>query len=243
MSAVSHHPRLPARLALDDTHVEVVDFEIGPPMRPTAENTLSAEERARGAQFVFERDRVRFTNARAGLREILGVCLGISPASIRLRSEVHGKPALDALETPLRFNLSHAGERALVALALGREVGIDLELIRDDIDHSGIAHSFFTPGEQAALERCASGDRLAAFYRCWVAKESYLKARGDGLSSNLDAFEVDLNASGGGLRWSTLDEPSRWRIEPIVLSNGYAGAVTCEEGDWTVRRWEGLGGH
>lgn len=220
--------------------MEIVELELGRLAQPDIEATLAPEEHARAARFVFDRDRVRFVNARAGLRAVLGACLEIEPASVALRYEPRGKPTLDLTHAPLRFNVSHSGDRALVAVALGREVGVDLELMRSDVDHAGIA-GFFTPGERAALKRKPEGERVAAFYRFWVAKESYLKARGDGLASSLDAFEVDCTTQSGGLQWSALDDdPRRWRIEQLVLGDGYAGALTCEAGDWVLRRWAGL---
>jgi 4'-phosphopantetheinyl transferase len=218
----------------------VVEFEVEGPVGREAEAALTPDERARAQRFHFERDRGRFMRARAGLRSILGACLGLEPASVPLRLGPGGKPEVDVARAPLRFNLSHSGERALVAVALGREVGVDLELMRDGVDHLSMAERFFTAGEQAAISQSERGT-LDAFYRCWVAKESYLKARGEGLASPLDAFEVDPYAPTGSLRWSSLDgNPRRWRIEQIDVGDGYAGAVTCEEGAWTLRHWIGL---
>ena len=233
-------PAFPSRLTLDEKHVEVVELEIEGPVDPEAEASLAPDERARAHKFHFRCDRLRFTSARAGLRVLLGACLGLRPASVPLGCAAGGKPELDLSHAQLRFNLSHSGERALVALALGREVGVDLELMRGEIDHLSLARRFFTSREQTAIARSERGS-LLAFYRCWVAKESYLKARGEGLASPLDAFEVDPDARTGGLRWSTLDEPPRrWRIEQVDVEDGYAAALTCEEGDWTDRRWTGL---
>jgi len=232
-------PRFPPRLDVEATRVEVVELGIDAPADPEAEATLAPEERERARRFLFERDRSRFTAARAGLRAVLGACLGLEPASVPLRVRLGGKPELDVADTALRFNLSHSGERALVAVALGRDVGVDVELLRD-IDHLSMAQRFFTRGEQAAIAASARGP-LLGFYRCWVAKESYLKARGEGLASPLDAFEVDPDAPAGCLRWSALDEdPRRWRLEQLDVGDGYAAAVTCEEGNWTLRRWRGI---
>jgi 4'-phosphopantetheinyl transferase len=229
----------PSRPALDPTHVEVIELELDGPADRDVEALLTPEERARGQKLLLERDRVRFTRARAGLRIVLGACLGVGAASVRIRQGRGGKPELELGHAPLRFNLSHSGGRALVAVALGRDLGVDLELVRDDLDHLAMARRFFTPREKAAILASEHGS-LAAFYRCWVAKESYLKARGEGLASPLDAFEVDPDAPTGGLRWSALeDDPRRWRIEQLNVGHGCAAALTCEEGDWRVRRWRG----
>lgn len=227
--------RFPPRFAVDAGHVEVVNVEIDHPPEAGAEAALSLEERARAARFVFERDRARFVNTRAGLRTVLAACMGVEPASVMLCRGPRGKPALAPACASLRFNVSHSAGRALVAVALGREVGVDIELVQGGIDRLGIARSFFTRGEQATIEREPERERIAAFHRCWVAKESYLKARGDGLASPLDAFEIDAS---GGLRWSTLGEdPHRWRIERLDVGDGYAAALTCEDGDWSPRLW------
>ena len=52
---------------------------------------------------------------------------GVDPTSITFVTGAHGEPYVVGLPVDLRLNLSHAGERALIALTVGREVGIDIE--------------------------------------------------------------------------------------------------------------------
>lgn len=230
----------PARWLLSPDHVEVVHLHIGA-AAPGAEESLTAEERARAARFLFERDRLRYVNARAAVRQILASCLGIRAAAVRLTYGEHGKPALPPGTPPIRFNVSHSGDRALVAVALGRELGVDLEVVRHDLDHEGIARDYFTPGERAAIARCPGPERALAFFRCWVAKEAFLKARGVGLSAPLEAFEVDPCAGAEALRWSSLDPDGRsWRVVPLQARPGHVAALACEAGEWRARHWEGL---
>lgn len=230
----------PPRCIIDAHHVEIVHLHIGA-TTPGAEESLSAEERARAARFVFQRDRVRYVNARAALREILGSCLGIAASAVHLTYGAHGKPALAAVGTPIRFNLSHSGDYALVAIALCRDLGIDVERVRQDIDREGIARDNFTHGECRAIETVPSSERVVAFFRCWVAKEAYLKARGDGLSAPLAAFEVDPSAGAEALRWTSLDTDGRtWRVVPLQAAPGHVAALACEAGDWRPRQWNGL---
>lgn len=180
---------------------------------------LSDDERARAAQFRFARDRDRFIVAHAALRSILSGYLGIAPSSVRFRTSAYGKPAIDG--TPfLRFNLSHSGDLALCAIAGEREVGVDIEQIRSDLDWEGLARRFFSAEEVAALEALDPGDRLEGFIRCWTRKEAYLKARGEGLALPLDSFSV-LPAPDPSIA-------ERWQIVDLTPAPAYVAALAVE---------------
>lgn len=97
---------------------------------------LCEEERARAARIAVEHRRVLWTRSRGVLRALLGRYLDADsrPRELRFVLGPHGKPALrdDAgWASDLRFNLSHSGELMLVAVTAGREVGVDVELVRD----------------------------------------------------------------------------------------------------------------
>ncbi|HEX6602937.1 MAG TPA: hypothetical protein VF030_09880 [Solirubrobacterales bacterium] len=68
------------------------------------------------------------------LRRVLAIYLGQGPSQIRLTEGEHGKPRLADPEATLRFNLSHSGEIALVAVSGEVEVGVDVERIRPKRD-------------------------------------------------------------------------------------------------------------
>ncbi|HYF66402.1 MAG TPA: hypothetical protein VD886_26475 [Herpetosiphonaceae bacterium] len=89
--------------------------------------TLPADERARAERFRFERDRRRFSVAHAALRAILAARLGCAPGAVALLAGEYGKPALAGNRAGLEFNLSHAAEYALIALALDTPIGVDIE--------------------------------------------------------------------------------------------------------------------
>src|SRR3954452_24190193 len=98
-----------------------------------------------------ERQGARWANARAALRETLAGYLDADPAALRIRDE--DKPRLEP-PSPLRFNLSHSGDVALVAVATEREVGIDVERVEQrDIDR--LAKRMFLSAEQAAVHESA----------------------------------------------------------------------------------------
>ncbi len=155
---------------------------------------LSDAERARAGRFVFERDRRRFIVGRARLRELLASRLGTRPDLIELEYGPRGKPRLagDPAGSDLRFNLSHCGDVALYAFSHGREIGVDLEAVRDLGDADAIAAKFFSRRENEMYVALHPRDQPLAFFRCWTRKEAFIKAVGDGLHFPLDAFDVSL---------------------------------------------------
>ena len=113
----------PDALAPDVVHVWAVPLDGG---QPPNETLLSADERRRAELFRRPELRRRFVSARVGLRTVLSRYLGVGPADVGLAFEPAGKPRLamrDDAADRLRFNLSHSGELALVAVADRCEVG------------------------------------------------------------------------------------------------------------------------
>jgi 4'-phosphopantetheinyl transferase len=155
--------------------VELWDVALDEPL-PHAAQLLDAGERARAARFVFDRDRARFVAGRAALRAVLAGYLGADPAGLAFVLGPHGKPAVPS-GPPFSFANSHG--RALCAVGLDREVGVDVEQLRDVPDADGIARSVFTAEERAAWR--AAGCGSGAFLRLWTRKEAALKALGIGL--------------------------------------------------------------
>jgi 4'-phosphopantetheinyl transferase len=181
--------------------------------------SLSVDERARADRFRFELDRRRFVAGRGVLRAILSGYLAVPPATLRFEYSAHGKPRLAApfASEALRFNVSHSRGLALVAVTNGREVGIDVEYVHPILEADRIAESLFAPGEWAELRSLPPPQRLEAFFICWTLKEAHVKARGEGLSVQLDAFEV-----------------SPWLRRALRLPE-HRGSVVGLEADWWLR--------
>lgn len=201
---------------------------------------LSPEESRRAARFAFERDQQRFILARGTLRVLLAEYLKQDPDRISFRYGAHGKPALVEEENrpaDLRFNLSHSGDHCLCAVALGREVGVDVEVVRSDIACLDLAERFFTRREYDELRQEPEENRHARFFRYWTCKEAYLKARGIGISSGLARLDVIFNAD-GSVSCDAVDDAtvpgSRWIVRPVPMAENVAAAVAAEGDDWEV---------
>jgi 4'-phosphopantetheinyl transferase len=133
---------------------------------------LPAAERDRAAKLLGEGARRRWVAARWALRGVLGRYLGLEPATIELRLGSHGKPMLAAPDAPLRFNLSHSGELALIAIAGEREVGIDVQSI--------------------------GAKEPAELYADWAQREAVAKCHGVGLWAPLPDGPVAVAAFDAG---------------------------------------------
>jgi 4'-phosphopantetheinyl transferase len=168
---------------------------------------LSADEYLRAMRFQFERDRNRYVVARSILRQILATYVSDEPLNLSFKYGPFGKPALGGsfADSELRFNVSHSARWAMFAVAMGREVGVDLECIRPINDLPGLAASCFTAAENAALTSIPEHERQRAFFDGWTRKEAFLKATGKGLSFPLKVFTVSL-APGSGWRELTVHE-------------------------------------
>jgi 4'-phosphopantetheinyl transferase len=150
---------------------------------------LDDDERARTDAFAFPRLSDRFVVAHAGLRAILGRALGVAAKDVRFCVGPHGKPAL-ATGRAVGFSLSHSGDLAVIALAGGGAVGVDVEKDRPDVSHEPIARRFLSPAEADGLLAVSPAERKAVFFRGWTRREAVVKMLGLGLAEPLDAFDA-----------------------------------------------------
>lgn len=202
---------------------------------------LTGDERERAARFLRAEDGVAYAASHAGMRSILSEFVGIAPAELPLVVGPHGKPELaDGVASRICFNLSHTRGLAVLAIAAGRDVGIDVERLRDDKPAPlKIAERYFTAGERSALEAANREDQPAAFYRLWTRKEAVAKLLGDGLQTPLSAFDVDPSPETAG--WLRLPEPNalsltRCWLQSLPLAGPFAAALACSDQPTSVER-------
>src|SRR5438876_533965 len=210
---------------MDAVQFWCVRLDVAPPPE-TYYATLSDDERNRSAGFRFERDRRRFVVARGVLRDLLGRYLDTNPGQIRFVCNAFGKPELHPEfggRGGLKFNLSHSGDLALIAIARDAWVGVDVECIerRGESNYADVARSFFSASEVDALSRVPSDLYAKAFFNCWTMKEAYVKGRGEGLTIPLTSFSVPI---------TTDPAPApvrcgRWSLFTLQPAPGYVGAL------------------
>jgi 4'-phosphopantetheinyl transferase len=142
--------------------------------------TLNEEERRRAARLQDPEAAAHFVAARGILREILGSYLEVEPAGVDFDYEEHGKPFVVA-PTPLHFNVSHAGDRVLVAFSSGPRVGVDMERVRPLSHPERIARRAFSEPELLSWLALAEEHRLIGFFERWTRMEALAKLLGHGV--------------------------------------------------------------
>ncbi len=221
---------------LDDgaIDVRVVELDRLADRIPELERTLSADERARAARFVFDCDRQRFAICRGALRLALGEYLSVEPSAVSFAYERHGKPYLPGRE--VSFNVTHTDGLALLAFARTAPIGVDVESLGRQLDAEALATRFFSADEVRDFMSVAPERRTEAFFNGWTRKESYIKAIGDGLSCPLDSFSVTLRPGDRpAIRWIDGDDASRWAMAAFRPVEGYVAAVTSPLASARVR--------
>jgi len=217
------------QLHCDEVHVWRAALARSPAEVETLKRLLSEDELRRAERFHFEHDRSSFVVARGTLREILIPYVGLPPELLRFGQNAYGKPELVGAPgvTLVRFNLSHAGGLALYAVAAGREVGVDIEIVRESVPCEELAERFFSRREVAALLALPAGDRTRAFFECWTRKEAYIKGRGEGLSLPLDSFDVSLAPGEPAALLATQEDErgaASWSLSVLRAHPVYAAA-------------------
>jgi 4'-phosphopantetheinyl transferase len=221
--------------APDEIRVWLVSLDVTPERRAFLEGLLSADERERAGRYLFAAPRDRYVVARGTLREILGRTTGLAPDGLRFSYPCvcgrpdcppsRRKPRLDLgpASPPLRFNLAHTDGLAAIAVALGSEVGIDLERVDPSTAIGPAAERAFGADDLAVLRALPPAQQVEAFYRGWTRREAYVKARG-----------ADLDAGP--------EEDAGWSFHALEAPAPFVGTLAVERDDCTVStRWWILG--
>jgi 4'-phosphopantetheinyl transferase len=181
-------------LTENEVHVWLVQINDESSSPDDLKDLLSSVEQDRASKLKFETDRRRYITSHAALRSILSHYVNDPARALQFAEGPYGKPKLahNYATEKIEFNLSHSHELALIAVTQGREIGVDFEWVREAFAFDEVAQRFFTTNEVAALHKLPSHLQREAFYKCWTSKEAFLKAKGTGLSGQLDEVEIVL---------------------------------------------------
>lgn len=138
---------------------------------------------------------------------------------IEIRAKPSGAPeaAVHGRETPVVISLSHrAGTAMCVVSSAGLKLGCDLEVIEPRSD--AFLTDYFTPEERSLVAKTVPADRPTLLTLLWSAKESALKALGQGLRLDTRSVVVSPTEKSPDVSgWSPLSV----RYEDGQISQGW----------------------
>ena len=173
---------------------------------------LTDDEAARRGRYLFEHSRRQFLLGRALVRTLLSRYAAVEPDAWRFQENAFGRPEIaNPGLPPLRFNLSHCDAMAVCVIALDREIGVDVEPLDRELSIAD-AGAVFASSEVTALHALPASQQRARFFEYWTLKESYIKARGKGLSLPLDAFSFRLDPPRIAFDARIADDAASWQF-------------------------------
>jgi 4'-phosphopantetheinyl transferase len=175
---------------------------------------MDAADRRKHDRYRFQQHRHACLLSRALVRTTLSrYCPDIHPREWKFVETANGRPEIAAGQAslPLRFNLSRTDGLIACAVALQRDVGVDIECIDLRRSTAAIAERYFAPAELRHLR----AERAERFFDYWTLKEAYVKARGIGLSIPLEQMAFEIGGDASIRAWfdpRLQDEPARWHF-------------------------------
>lgn len=197
---------------------------------------LSEDEAARASRFVFPRHRDQYTIAHGVVRWLLSRYTNMAPRELTFAKGSAEKPFLTGVPNAPSFNLSHSGNRGMLAIRAAGEIGVDLEQARADIEALSLGRRYFFGQEFDDIAAASPpAEQVQRFFRYWVAKEAVLKAQGVGLGFPLDRFNICFELDRERARVESLDlsilRPD-WRVRVLESGPEWHAAVVAQGSDW-----------
>ncbi len=235
----------PEDLQLDTAYIDVWRSRIDLAKSDVAAyaGTLSRQERERAAKFTFPDKYEEYVVTRGLLRKALSHVLKRSPGTFQFDYTASRKPYLScsAGDAPVSFNVSHSHGQALVAISVDRNIGIDIEKIRAEVEYEKLARRFFSGAEFEALMRCPPEQRVVAFFATWTRKEAFVKAVGKGIAFGLSEFDVNVNPVEAPVMLATRWNPqhvSKWFMATVDTDENYQATLVADGGEFQMRLWQ-----
>jgi 4'-phosphopantetheinyl transferase len=195
---------------------------------------LSEEELIREQRIHLAKSRHRYLVTRALVRTVLSRYAPIAPEHWLFVQNPYGKPGIfsgDPLVDKISFNISHTEGLVVVGVTSGGALGVDTENILSRQAPVAAAAAYFSCEESGAIALLHPQQRPERFFQYWTLKESYIKARGRGLSIPLDQFSfrfMEHKRVCLSVNPTLKEEPSRWKFWQLRPSASHLTAVCAE---------------
>ncbi|MBW1602490.1 4'-phosphopantetheinyl transferase superfamily protein [Streptomyces sp. JJ66] len=166
------------------------------------------------------RMRERFAASRLLLRHVVAAAIETAPELVDLSYQPGGRPYVRGCDQ-IDISLSHTEDFLVAGVTRHGRIGVDAEHRARRMAGTGSESQACTPFERFRLDQAGPEGRNDLLVRLWTLKESYTKARGQGLRLRFTEFGFDL--TGEGVR--------------LVRPDG----TPVGEGDWSFTLFEAPG--
>jgi 4'-phosphopantetheinyl transferase len=204
------------------------------------EQILSEEELARSKVFPFEKNRREYLATRLLVRRALSHHHPLPPQAWKFQTNRFGKPATDP-HCGLHFNVSNTSKLIVCLIGNDIELGVDIEPLDRAADISTLAPEIFSSMELAQLEKLPDSEKSDRALSLWTLKESYIKARGLGLSLPLKKFSFIFEQSNKfhlETDSSLHDAPMNWQSCIFNLADHRCALTVGSSMDPHLQIWE-----
>ena len=203
---------------------------------------LSDKEKERISKYKFKFLRDRHTVSTGLLKSLISCYLNTEVKEISFLQNGHGKPSLqpELNKLDLRFNISHSENVGVFAFSLGKELGIDVELIQKISNLNQIIDISFSDYEKKWFYKTEPEGRNELFYKIWTAKEAFVKAIGKGLSYSLKEIEFQTKADKTIEFHSThghQDSCGEWKIFTFNPLPNFISSLVTQTNGLRIRRY------
>ncbi len=221
-----HQQLRAASLDPGEAHVWYVDTDTAEwPVEDLAA-LLSQNETTRVDRFKFDHLKRRYTISHGVLRQLLSRYTDTAPNQLQFVHNQNDKPSLAC--GSVQFNISHSRHETLLAFTATQTIGVDLEIIRENVSCLDIARRFFSAAEVGVLTATPEAEQRSTFFRCWTRKEAYVKARGDGIAASASTFTVSLEPDRPSLI-DGIDDDIDWTLTNLPEIESFKSAL-CVRG-------------
>ncbi|KAK3926473.1 L-aminoadipate-semialdehyde dehydrogenase-phosphopantetheinyl transferase [Frankliniella fusca] len=163
-----------------------------------ASRCIQAEDKERIQKFVFKADAKARMAGCLMIRKFVHLATGEPYAKIKIDRDEGGRPYATNPPLPVEFSISHEGHYTVLAGEINNciTVGVDIMSVKTTHELSKLfrlMNSSFTPEEWETIKTGDSEEEKSTmFFRHWCLKESYVKAIGVGICTDLQRISFLL---------------------------------------------------
>lgn len=220
---------------------------------PTVQEWLLAtmcvplEEKERIQKFVFKADAKASIAGCLMIRKFVHLATSVPYEQIIITRDKGGRPYFKSSKYHLEFNISHQGNFTVLAGEVRSDVNVGVDIVKFE-SKSGFElselfrltkQSFTNEEWSTILAPDCDSKRSAMFFRHWCLKESYVKATGVGICTDLQSISFKVNTDTLSFQEPCIDTivevnkeiKSDWRFQEWLLDAEHCVVVALSSDD------------